>query len=164
MRQHGRIVGGGAVAGLVGGIVIAIVMLVPVALRGADIWAALKAAAVPLLGARALASGFEAPAVALGVACHFAVAIAWGIAFALLAAGLSRVGTLMFGAFWGLVVWFGMHGIVLPVLHLAAFARGPIIPELVAHIAFGLAVGAAYLPFQRQRRFYVSPDDPHPAT
>jgi hypothetical protein len=163
MRQHGRIVGGGAIAGVAGGIVIAIVLLVPVLLRGGEVWPGLKSAAAPVLGARALAPGFDGAAVALGITCHLAVAIVWGIAFALLAAGMSRRATLLFGAFWGLVVWFGMHGIVLPVWHLGALERAPLIPELIAHVAFGLAVAAAYLPFQRPRRYYT-PDVSLPVT
>ena len=73
--------------------------------KGIDPWqTALKGAAAPLSGEAAMRPGFEAGPVLLGLVCHFAVSIGWGLLFGLVAYGVA----------WGIVVWLGMFYVVLP--------------------------------------------------
>jgi hypothetical protein len=146
-RQGGK---GGVVAGLVGGIVLSVWTLFVGAIQGRDFWVGLKAAGYPFLRERALAPGFDGRAILVGGLCHFGVSIAWGIGFGLIAYGLSRAGTVAFGALWGLVVWIGMSFVVLPLVGAGALARGEgIVLAVSEHIVFGLALALAFLPFQR---------------
>ena len=143
---------GGVVAGIIGGLVLAAILVVANIAAGGDGWAALKGAAAPFLGARAQADGFDGGAVALGLACHFAISILWGLLFAVISYGLSRGATVLAGALWGIVVWFGMFYLVLPVAGLPGVAQStPLLDAIVSHLAFGLAVGVGFLPFQHER-------------
>ena len=142
---------GGAVAGIIGGMVSSILGLIMTAMRGQDLWPGFKGAAVPFIGQRAFEPGFDLGPVLLGLATHFGVSIAWGILFGVIAYGLSRPATVVFGAFWGLVVWLGMYHVVLPVLGLSAMARAvPVGMAVLSHVIFGLAVSVGFLPFQRR--------------
>jgi hypothetical protein len=156
--RPGHVLGGGIVAGIVGGAVIALVMLLATLVKQQDIWPGLKGAAAPFLGERALQPGFDPGAVALGVACHFAVSIVWGILFAALFSGLSRGATIVAGAIWGLIAWFGMSYVVLPLAGLEQMARqAPAGTAILSHLMFGLAVGIGFLPFQRTRPPFAGP-------
>jgi len=155
---RGRALGGGVVAGALGGAVIAIAMIIAALSRQEDLWIPLKAAAAPLLGERALQPGLDPGAVALGALCHLAVSIAWGVLFAALFHGLSRPATVVAGAMWGLIVWFGMYYLVLPLVGLEQMARlAPTGPALLSHVVFGLAVGIGFLPFQHPRPHISGP-------
>jgi hypothetical protein len=150
VREHA--LAGGAVAGVVGGIVLALATLVIGVALGIDVWSMLKGAAAPFFHERALQPGFDAPVVVLGAACHFAVSIIWGVLFGALCYGLSRPATVLAGAGWGLVVWAGMSYVVLPLVGLGAMARAtPTGVAIVQHVLFGLAVGLAFLPFQHRQ-------------
>jgi hypothetical protein len=143
---------GGVVAGVLGGAVLAIVLVASAIARGQDLWIPLKGAAAPFLGERAGLPGFDAEAVALGAAAHFAVSIVWGVLFAALGYGLSRGATVVGGALWGFAVWFVMYSVVLPFVGLARMAEtAPVGPAILSHVAFGLAVGLGFLPFQHPR-------------
>jgi hypothetical protein len=150
--SRGHAVGGGVVAGVIGGAVMEILLLITMRMHGGDIWAAMKGAATPFVHARAQQPGFDAPMVLLGLCCHFAISIIWGALFALLFYGLSKGATVIAGAFWGIVVWLVMYYAVLPIAGLAAAARGtPVANAVIMHVVFGLAVGLGFLPFQRTR-------------
>src|SRR5262249_42493711 len=95
--EANRAIQGGIVAGIVGGVVLAVILMILQAGSGLDVWRALKGASAPFLRDRALAPGFDALAVVVGVVSHFAVSILWGIGFGLLAIGLTRAGTVVFG-------------------------------------------------------------------
>ena len=150
--------GGGVVAGIIGGAVIALVMLLATLVKQQDIWLGLKGAAAPFLGERALQPGFDPGAVAVGVACHFAVSIVWGVLFAAVFFGLSRGGTIVAGAIWGLMAWFVMFYVMLPLAGLQQMARQvPAGTAILSHLMFGLAVGIGFLPFQRTRPPFSGP-------
>jgi len=141
---------GGAVAGIVGGIVIAFWTASVGAALGDDLWVATKTAAYPVVGPRVLLPGFDATAVLLGVVCHFAVSLVWGLLFAVVAFGLSRRATVWAGTLWGLLVWIGMFYVVLPLTGAGIITQTtPIARAIVEHLVFGLAVGVAFLPYQR---------------
>jgi len=147
------ILGGGAVAGAIGGVVNIILGLARNTARGDDLWPALKGAASPFLHGRAHAPGFDLGAVALGLFDHFAISVTWGILFAIMCFGFSRVATVVAGAIWGIVVWIGMFYVVLPLVGLGSMARAaPVGGAVLTHVIFGLALGFGFLPFQQPRR------------
>jgi hypothetical protein len=113
-------------------------------------WVVFKVAAYPFLGRRVLVPRFDGPAVALGVISHLLVSVTWGVLFALLVHGLSRRATVWLGALWGLVVWLGMFFVVLPVLAPALSAGGYSPGVILSEVAFGLAIGIAFAPYQRE--------------
>jgi hypothetical protein len=147
-----RALGGGAIAGIVGGIALTIALLFGAWMTGASGWVILKFASLPFLSdARVFQPGFEAGPVLLGVTLHFLVSVGWGVLFALFFYGLSRGGTVLAGLLWGVVVWLAMYYAVMPLLGLGAIARGaPVWPALINHLIFGLFVGLGFLPFQRR--------------
>jgi hypothetical protein len=149
--DHGdRCVLGGSVGGMTGGLAIAVLMIAHAAINGLNVWPALKAAALPLFGTRVFEPGFDLLPVVIGVSNHFAISMVWGVVFAVLAYGLSRVATLAAALAWGLVVWFGMYFVVLPVSGWGDVARAaPVNVALFQHLLFGLAMGLGFLPFQR---------------
>lgn len=149
---------GGIVAGVIGGAVLAIVLLGAALTAQQDVWIPLKAAAAPFLGERVTQPGFDPGAVALGGLAHFAVSIVWGVLFAVVVRGASKSATVVAGAIWGIVVWFGMYYIVLPILGLSWMVEGaPLGMAILTHVIFGLSVGLGFLPFQRTRPHATPP-------
>ncbi|MBI2893644.1 MAG: hypothetical protein HYY06_08835 [Deltaproteobacteria bacterium] len=143
-------VGGGLVAGVAGGAVMGILMMFLRALAQRDIWTWLKLAAIPLLGDRATRPGLDPGAVLVGAAVHFAISATWGLVFGILFHGLTRGVTVIAGAVWGITVWLVMFYLVLPVAGAGQVVRTmPVALALFEHLAFGLSVGAGFLPFQR---------------
>ncbi|HVK69846.1 MAG TPA: hypothetical protein VM694_35550 [Polyangium sp.] len=142
---------GGVVAGIFGGIVLSLYGLLSAVARGGDPWVVFKGASAPFLAERAFTPGFDAGAVALGILLHFAVSIGWGALFGLLVLGANVFRTLVFGAAYGVIVWFVMYRAVLPAVGLGEFAASaPVGPAIVDHVIFGLALAIGFLPFQRR--------------
>ena len=149
---RGHALGGGVVAGIIGGVILSLVMLVGALTKHQDIWMGMKGASAPFLHARAMQPGFDAAAVGLGVAVHFAIAIIWGVLFAAIFYGLSSSGTIAAGVLWGGVVWLTMFYLVLPLAGLSQVAHGePVSAAIVTHVIFGLGVALGFLPFQHVR-------------
>jgi hypothetical protein len=144
---------GGAVAGLIGGAVITVFLTALVLIKGGDVWSnVFKGAAAPFLGAAATRPGFDAGPVMLGALIHFAISIGCGIAFGVLAYGLSKPMTLLASLAFGIVVWLGMYYVALPLAGLGDMAREtPIANAIITHLVFGLAVGVGFLPFQHRK-------------
>ena len=156
---------GGAVGGLVAGLVLMLYMLGGALLQGREVWPLLKGAAAPLLGARALQPGFDPPALLLGLLCHLAVAVAWGILFGIVFWGASRAATLWGGLAWGVVVWLAMYFVVLPTVGMGEYSlNAPIAPALATHLVFGVSLAIAFLPFQvsKMRTWRRSPTQSSP--
>jgi hypothetical protein len=147
-----RMIGGGALAGAIGGLVISLLMLALRGVRGEDPWVGLKVAGYPFLHDRVLRPGFDGGAVLLGLADHLAVSAVWGILFALLAFGLARWATVGFGAAWGLIAMFVMTYLVLPIAGCLRVEESmPVGRSVLGHVAFGVAMALAFLPFQRHQ-------------
>lgn len=145
-----RCVVGGAIAGLAGGFAISVTMAAHALINGLDVWPSFKAAALPFLGPRVFEPGFDFFDVVAGASTHFLISMTWGVVFAVIAFGLSRVATLIAAAAWSLVVWFGMYWVALPLLGYADVARAvPVNIALFEHFVFGIAMGLVFLPFQR---------------
>lgn len=150
---------GGVVAGIVGGIAVSVWLVALNVAQGGDVWPVLKGAGLPFLGERAASPGYDAVAVAVGLACHFAVSIGWGLSFAAFFRGLSREVTMVAGAFWGLVVWVAMYYVVLPLVGGAAVVENtPVWAAIVSHLIFGIGLAFGYLPFQRPARAEIGGD------
>jgi hypothetical protein len=145
-----RCVVGGAIAGLAGGFAITVMTVASALINHLDVWPSCKAAALPFLGPRVFEPGFDLGAVMAGLSTHFLVSMFWGVAFGVVAYGLSRVSTLVAAVAWGLVVWFGMHWVALPLLGYADVAHAvPVNIALFEHLLFGLAMGLVFLPYQQ---------------
>lgn len=143
---------GGVMGGIVGGLAIAVFLAVSALLKGASIWPVFKGAAAPFIGARAADPSFDAFAILLGTILHFAIAIVWGLLFALLFDGFSKGATFAFGALWGVVVWAAMYYVVLPIAGMGQMARGtPWMMALIAHLVFGLGVALGFVPYSAPR-------------
>ena len=144
---------GGAIAGVAAGLVAGLCLVVSSALHGQPFWIAPKLASAPFFGERALHPGFDAVPLLVGVVTHFGVCAAWGALFGAIFYGFTSGATVALGALWGLVVWLAMHYGVLPLLGVAnLLAIVPVGIALVGHVLFGIALGLAFLPFQRVRR------------
>jgi hypothetical protein len=144
-----RVLGGGAAAGVLGGVFIAAILVVMNLMQGRGFWAAFKGAGAPFLGERAMQPGFDAVAVLVGALCHFAISIGWGILFAALVYGVSRGATVALGIAWGVVVWLGMYYVVLPLAGLGEMASAsPVGLAVLNHLVFGLGVGLGFAPYQ----------------
>jgi hypothetical protein len=147
---------GGVVAGIVGGVVLTVFMVLMNVVRGDDPYVPMKTAAYPLLGEIVSNTGPAVGPILLGLAMHMIVSIGWGILFGVLFYGLSKVATLGVSLLWGVVVWLGMFYVVLPLAGAGALVRGaPQALAVLEHMLFGLAVGVGFLPFQRTRPRHV---------
>jgi CBS domain-containing protein len=136
----------GAIAGLIGGIVLSAVMTGASLARGADVWLGAKLAGAPFLGERAMEPGFDLPAVAVGTLSHLGVSVAWGVLFGLVVRGLSTAATVAAGVGWGFVVWLAMYYVTLPVLGLGELAGSlPVGAAIFQHGLFGLSVAVAFV-------------------
>jgi uncharacterized membrane protein YagU involved in acid resistance len=125
-------------------------MIVTSAAQGRDVWYVVKGAAVPFVHARAIEPGFDLPVVALGLATHLAISVAWAIPFALLVYGLSRIATLGAGVAWGFVVWIGMYYVVLPIVGLSAMRHdAPVGRAIFFHLVYSITMTLALMLYQR---------------
>lgn len=140
---------GGALAGLAGGLLLVVFAVMNALAMPANAWAAFKLPSYVFFGDRVLSGNFDAAPVALGIALHLLISAAWGVLFALLVYGLGAGATLASGAVFGVVVWLVMLQVVMPIVGLGEVARlAPVSTTLIEHLAFGLALGLAFLPFQ----------------
>jgi hypothetical protein len=129
------------------------------------VWSGMKFAALPFLGERVMQPGFELGPVLLGVLCHFAVSVGWGILFGLIFYGVAKGATVAWGALWGVVVWLGMFYVVLPIVGAGQVAKMMPVPlALFEHVLFGLAVGLGFLPYQVPRGIPLEVRRPAPAS
>lgn len=142
---------GGLTAGIVGGLALAVFMVLVAAAQGESIWPVFKLAGYPFTGSRAFEPGFAAGPIVVGILCHLAVSVVWGLLFSLLFYGFSKGATVGFGLLWGLVAWASMLYIVMPIVGLASVAaRIPPGLAVVEHLVFGLFLALGFLPFQRR--------------
>jgi hypothetical protein len=149
--QLARSLKGGVAAGFIAGLVLSGLLIISMLIQDMDPWMAIKGTSAPFLGERALQPGFDAFSVALGAVLHLAISMLWGLGFGILFYGLSRGGTLVAGAVWGIVVWLVMYYAVLPLAGLSEMvAETPVWRAVVAHVFFGLLLALAFLPFQRR--------------
>jgi hypothetical protein len=151
--HRGHAAAGGVVAGLIGGAVLTVVMLITALAKRQDIWPVLKGASAPFLHDGATQPGFELAAVLTGLLGHLLVSAFWGALFGLLFHELGQPATVAMGAVWGVLVWIAMYKIALPLLGLGPMARSvPTSSAVAEHLMYGLGLGLGFLPFQHPRR------------
>jgi len=149
-REMRQAIRGGAIAGLIAGAVLTLVMTVMSLTRHTDIWYGMKGAAAPFFGERAMQPGFDALPVGIGLVAHLIISVAWAVPFALIVAGIGRWSTIVAAAAWGIVVWIGMFYVVLPMVGLRQMSiEAPVGRAIAYHVFYGLAVGAAFAGYQR---------------
>ena len=140
----------GGFAGLAAGVGLTLIMTTMSAAADKDVWYGIKGAAAPFMRERAMAPGFDLPAVLLGLGSHLAVSAVWGILFAILFYGADRITKIVGGVLWGIVVWIGMYYLVLPAVGLSSMQNdAPVGRAVMFHLLFSAMMTAAYMIYPR---------------
>jgi len=141
---------GGAIAGLAGGVAMAVVAALLSASMGQDIWHESKRIAVIVYGPSALAaSGFDLGPVLVGTLIHLLVSALLGAIFGIVTRRwlhlTSDFGTpVMAGLVYGLLIWMAAYFVVLPVLNPALLeVYAPAF--IIQHVAYGVVLGLVYM-------------------
>jgi uncharacterized membrane protein YagU involved in acid resistance len=114
------------------------------ALGGRDVWAVLKAPAVPFLKV-ASEPGFALGAVAVGVVVHYALSIIWATLYAAFVLAWPRRWVAQAGVIAGVIAWAWMQFVMLPASGAGMVARdAPAISSLAGHVIFGATLAIAY--------------------
>lgn len=140
---------GGAIAGLIGGLAMAIVGAIISASLGGDIWLEAKQIAAVVYGPAAAAQpGFAAGPVLVGTLLHLIVSTALGALFSIVTRRIfhltSEFGTLlMAGLIYGMLIWLVSYFAVLPLIN--PLLRETYAPGfIVQHLVYGAVTGLVY--------------------
>jgi len=141
---------GGAIAGLAGGLAMAIVAALISASMGEDIWHESKRIAAIVYGPAALAGpGFDLGPVLVGTLIHLIVSALLGAIFGIVTRRwlhlTSDFGTpVMAGLVYGLLIWMVAYFAVLPLINPALLEIYP--PAfIIQHVAYGVVLGLVYM-------------------
>ena len=141
---------GGAIAGLAGGVAMAVVAALLSASMGQDIWHESKRIAVIVYGPSALAvSGFDPGPVLVGTLIHLLVSAVLGAIFGIVTRRwlhlTSDFGTpVMAGLVYGLLIWMVAYFAVLPLLNPALLEiYAPAF--IIQHVVYGVVLGLVYM-------------------
>jgi hypothetical protein len=141
---------GGAIAGLAGGVAMAVVAALLSASMGQDIWHEPKRIAAIVYGPAALAAaGFDPGPVLLGSLLHLLVSALLGAIFGIVTRRwlhlTSDFGTpIMAGLVYGLLIWMVAYFVVLPLFNPALLEVYP--PAfIIQHVAYGVVLGLVYM-------------------
>jgi hypothetical protein len=141
---------GGALAGLAGGLAMAIVAALLSVAMGLDIWRQPKLIAAMIYGPSVIDSaGFAAGPVLLGSLIHMLVAALLGAVFGIVTRRMLHLTSdfwtpVLVGLIYGLLLWLAAYFIVLPIVN-------PLLLEMYApafiiqHLAYGLVTGLVYM-------------------
>src|SRR5206468_12723914 len=131
-------------AGVLGGVAMAIVAFAVTWARGADPWVPLKMPSATFYLQRALEPGFDLGPLLVGLVIHLAVSVVWAAIFGYLVYGLSGTATMVLGPIWGLVAGATTAFVALPMLGLTRLRDDmPLGPAVVEHLTLGLFFGLA---------------------
>jgi len=140
---------GGALAGLGGGLAMAIVGAIISASLGGDIWLEAKQIAAVVYGPSAAAQpGFAAGPVLVGTLLHLIVSAALGALFGIVARRTlhltSEFGTMVMGGLiYGMLIWLVGYFVVLPLINPPL--RETYAPAfIVQHLVYGAVTGLLY--------------------
>lgn len=134
-----EVLGAGALAGLVGGVAMAVAAMLFTGVTGSGAASWLQAIAATLYGPQAM---IRVDAVVVGGMIHFGMSALLGVLFGAMAPRAGALGTLAAGLCFALVIWaiatFGVVPLVNPVLQ----ARVAMQPGgwFLSHLAFGAAL------------------------
>jgi hypothetical protein len=141
---------GGALAGLAGGLAMAVVAALISASMGQDIWHEPKRIAAIVYGPAAFAtSGFEPGPVLVGTLIHLLVSALLGAIFGIVTRRWLRLtsdfGTpVLAGLIYGLMIWLVAYFAVLPLLNPALLEiYAPAF--IIQHAVFGIVMGLVYM-------------------
>ena len=138
----------GALAGVGGGLAMAVVAALLTWSLDQDIWLQPKAIAAFVLGSGATAPGFAAVPVLLGTLIHLAVSALLGAAFEVVVGRLLRLPSdlgapLLTGLVYGMVTWLVAYFVIVPVLSpqlLEVYAPA----FIIQHIVYGVVTSLLY--------------------
>ena len=140
---------GGAIAGLGGGLAMAVIAALISLSLGHDIWLESKQIAAVVYGQDAVAQpGFVAGPVIVGTVIHLFVSAALGAIFGIVTRRVLRLTSdygvpVLAGLIYGLLVWLIAYFIVLPVVD--PLLRETYAPSfIVQHIVYGAVTGLLY--------------------
>jgi hypothetical protein len=139
---------GGAIAGLVGGLSMALVGAIISASVGGDIWLESKQIAAVVYGSAAAQPGFAAGPVLVGTLLHLLISTALGALFGIVTRRIfhltSEFGTLlMAGLIYGMLIWLVGYFAVLPAIN--PLLRETYAPAfIVQHLVYGAVTGLVY--------------------
>lgn len=146
-----RAVAAGALAGLLGGLVMALASMLRSDAAGAGFWLPMRNIAAVWYGVEALIAGTGA--ILVGLLTHTVVSAAWGGLFGFAAGRDSSIGiALLMGLGYGIAVLLVMTLGILPWLNETMAARVALQPIwfwLGVHLLFGGTVGILTPPFAR---------------
>lgn len=131
----------GIVAGLLGGILMALWLMLAAAAAGDGLLRPLRLIGATFTGERGLQGGQAAIA---GGLLHLVVAMAWGIAFAIVVRGVSSPGRMLGAAVaFAVGVFVVMHLLVAPVLNPLLIRGVSPLRWFVAHLVYGIGLAVA---------------------
>ena len=141
---------GGAIAGLGGGLAMAIIGALASLSLGNDIWLESKQIAATVYGSAAVAQpGFVAGPVIVGTLLHFVMAALLGAIFGIVTRRVLHLTSdygvpLLTGLIYGLLVWLVAYFVVLPVVN--PLLREAYAPSfIIQHIVYGAVTGILYM-------------------
>lgn len=133
------------VAGVAAGVVFLVLeMILAPLFMGVSAWVPPRMIAAITMGRSALPppDTFDSGAVSAALVIHFALSLAYALAFAFVAKGRSLVTDTLLGAVFGLLLYVvNFYGFV---LMFPWFAEARHWVTIVAHLAFGAVLGATY--------------------
>ena len=148
-----KIEASGAIAGLVGGVTMAVVGAILAIAMGADLWKAPKLIATFVLGLSATAgTGFVVLPVIIGSLIHLALSALFGVLYGVLSCRIWKMpldygAPVVFGFVYGLAIWLVAYFVVLPVVN-------PLLLEiyapsfLIQNMVYGMILGMTYAAFR----------------
>jgi hypothetical protein len=145
----GEIIGGGAIAGIIGGVFMAMWAMLASAAAGMGLFAPFYFIGATFLGPEALVSG---PGIALyGYALHLLVSVAFGVLFsAMVRRETPNSAAMLSGIAYGMGVLLFMTFIVVPLTNQVLRDRIPLHAGsfVIEHVLYGM--GVALAPFMRR--------------
>jgi hypothetical protein len=141
---------GGAVAGLGGGLAMAVIAAIISSIIHADIWQEAKQIAAVVYGPAAVAeAGFDAGPVIVGTLIHLVMSALFGAVFGIFTRRVFKLPSdfgapILAGLIYGLVIWMLAYFVVLPIVN-------PLLLQLYApafiiqHVVYGAVTGLLYV-------------------
>jgi hypothetical protein len=141
---------GGAVAGLAGGLAMALVAALISLVQGQDIWLEAKEIAAIVYGPMAIAlPGAALGPIVVGTLIHLLVSAALGALFGIVTRRILHLTSdfgmpLLAGLIYGILVWLVMYFLILPLIDslLRDSTYAPVF--IIQHIVYGAVTGLVY--------------------
>ena len=140
----------GVIGGLIGGIAMAMIMMVVTAVKGMGFLKPLYLIAATFHQPWAMQTGFALGPVLVGAMLHMMLSVVFGLVFVVVLAMVTRSGAaaplwVIAGMVWGVTVLVVNQNIVLPIVDpaMATATNGLLFWWVVAHLMFGLVLGAS---------------------